>query len=226
MFNLAEVMEFQQIYQWLADENPRVLRDKIVLALTGARDPASEVARNNVGRNTMFELLLAAEWRRLGLNVLIGQPDIQLNLDNQEFIVECKRPFDWSGVLRSMKDAKKQLRVSGVSAVPGGRKGLIAVSLTRIIAGGHTWFRGLSMSDKQDLGEIMDSALIANRWRWANKITFDESIAAILFHLSLPADIGNGEHFALLSFSNAYQAGTNRDSLGLLNEQMVWRYGD
>ena len=87
------------------------------------------------------------------------------------------------------------------------------------------------MADKRELGGIMDSELIANRRRWANKIRFDESIAAVLFHVSLPADIGNGEHFALLSFSNVYQAGTNqagtnRESLELLNEQMVRLYGD
>ncbi len=116
--------------------------------------------------------------------------------------------------------------MSGVRATPAGHKGLIAISLSRIIGGGHTWFQENSMADKRELGKIMDSELIANRWRWANKIRFDEIIAAVLFHVSLPADIGNGEHFALLSFSNVYQAGTNRESLERLNEHMVRLCGD
>jgi len=61
----------------------------------------------------MFELSLASEWRRAGLPVAIGEPDLQLVLGQQEFLVECKRPFDWTGVARGLKDASRQLKKNG-----------------------------------------------------------------------------------------------------------------
>ena len=76
------------------------------------------------------------------------------------------------------------------------------------------------MADKSKLEEIIESELAANSWRWWNKVQFDDSIAGVLFHLSLPADVGKGDHFALLSFSNIYQAGANREALALLNQAM------
>jgi hypothetical protein len=42
----------------------------------------------------------------------------------------------------------------------------------------------------------------------------------------LPADVGKGDHFALLSFSNIYQAGTNPEALILLNQTLEPLYGD
>jgi hypothetical protein len=82
------------------------------------------------------------------------------------------------------------------------------------------------MADKSKLGEIMDRELVANRWRWWNSVRLDEGIAAVLFHLSLPADVGGGDHFALLSFSNVYQASANREALALLNQAMEPLYQD
>jgi hypothetical protein len=76
------------------------------------------------------------------------------------------------------------------------------------------------MADKSKLGEIIESELATNRWRWWNKVQFDDSTAGVLFHLNMPADVGRGDHFALLGFSNIYQAGANREALALLNQAM------
>src|SRR5207249_3181576 len=100
LFSLAELLEFQQISVHLREEDRGVIGPKLIRALSGATDPASEDVRNSVGRNTTFELSLAAEWRRAGLCVQIGEPDILLRVGNQEFLVECKRPFAWSSILR------------------------------------------------------------------------------------------------------------------------------
>lgn len=195
-------------------------------ALSGSLDPAYESPNNNIGRNTIFELSLACEWRRAGLEVVIGEPDLRLILGRQEFLVECKRPFDWTGIVRCMKDAKHQLRSSGVRAESGVPKGIIAISLSRIIAGGEDVFFADSMADKSERGEIIEGELAANQWRWWNRVRFDDSIAAVLFPLSLLADVGNGDHFALLSFSNVYQAGANQEALALLNQAIEPLYKD
>jgi hypothetical protein len=226
MYALAELVEFHQIFTWLRRENPAVLRPKLVRSLSGSLDPADESTKNNVGRNTIFELALASEWRRAGLEVVIGEPDLRLILGLQEFVVECKRPFDWTGIVRCLKDAKRQLCKAGVRAETGAPKGVIAISLSKIVARGERIFWADSMSDKAKLGQIIETELTANRWRWWNQMQFDESTAGVLFHLSLPADVGNGDHFALLSFSNIYQAGPNETALAHLNEAMEPLYRD
>jgi hypothetical protein len=220
MYALAELVEFHQIFTWLRHENPALLRPKLIRSLSGSLDPADESANNNVGRNTIFELSLASGWRRAGLEVVIGEPDLRLILGPQEFVVECKRPFDWTGIVRCLKDARHQLRKSTARATAGAPKSVIAISLSKIVARGEIIFWADSMADKSKLGEIIESELAANRWRWWNKVQFDDSIAGVLFHLSLPADVGKGDHFALLSFSNIYQAGANREALALLNQAM------
>src|SRR5581483_5214995 len=91
--------------------------------------------------------------------------------------------------------------------------------------GGAVFLRGFK-ADKSKLQEIIERELAANRWRWWTRIRFDQSIAAVLFHLSLPADVGQGDHFALLSFSNVYQASTNPEALALLNEAIEPLYSN
>lgn len=226
MYSLAELVEFHQVFTWLNKEDPCMLGPKLIRALSGSIDPADESVINSVGRNTMFELSLAAEWKRAGLDVTIGEPDLQLILGRQEFLVECKRPFDWSGVVRCLKDASRQLKKHGARTKPGAPKGVIAISLSRVIASGEQIFFADSMADKSKLQEIIEGELAANRWRWWTSIRFDQSIAAVLFHLSLPADVGHGDHFALLSFSNVYQAGPNPEALALLNNAMEPLYSD
>jgi hypothetical protein len=226
MYALAELVEFHQIFTWLKRENPAVLRPKLIRSLSGSLDPADESANNNVGRNTIFELSLASEWRRAGLEVVIGEPDLRLFLPPQEFVVECKRPFDWPGIVRCLKDAKRQLDKAGARAETGAPKGVIAISLSKIVARGKRILWTDSTADKSKLGEIIESELAANRRRWWNKVQFDDSIAGVLFHLSLPADVGKGDHFALLSFSNIYQAGANSEALAQLNQAVEPLYRD
>ena len=57
-----------------------MLHPKLMRSLSGSLDVAAESATNNVGRNTIFELSLASEWRRAGLDVVIGEPDLRLVL--------------------------------------------------------------------------------------------------------------------------------------------------
>jgi hypothetical protein len=226
MYALAELVEFHQIFAWLKNEEPHVLAPKLIRALSGSLEPFEETVNNSVGRNTMFELSLASEWRRAGLSVAIGEPDLRLAVGQQEFLVECKRPFDWKGVVRGLKEGGRQLRRSGVRARPGAPKGIIAISLSRIITAGEQIFLADSLADKSKLQGIIEHELAANRWRWWSRIRFDQSIAAVLFHLSLPADVGQGDHFALLSFSNVYQASPNPEALSLLNDAIDPLYSD
>jgi len=59
-------------------------------------------------------------------------------------------------------------------AKPGAPKGVIAISLSRIIAGGEI-FLADSMADKSQLQKIIERELAANRWRWWTRIRFDQN---------------------------------------------------
>ena len=142
MYALGELVEFHQIFLALKGEHPKILRPKLVHCLSGSLDPADETVRNNVARNTIFELALASEWRTAGVRVQIGDPDLRLTLGAQEFLVECKRPFDWTGVVRCLKNAKGQLSKSGARAEVGSPKGVIAISLSKIVARGQSILLG------------------------------------------------------------------------------------
>jgi hypothetical protein len=226
MYALAELVEFHQIFLALRGEDPKVIGPKLIHCLSGSLDPADETVRNNQARNTIFELALASEWRSAGVNVQIGDPDLRLTLGVQEFLVECKRPFDWNGVVRCLKGARRQLSKSGARVKVGAPKGVIAISLTKILARGERVFWADSMADKAKLGEIIEEELAVNRWRWSKDVHFDSSVAGVLFHLSLPADVGNGEHFGLLKFSNIYPATSDETALAVLNEAMEPLYQD
>ena len=222
LFSLAELLEFQQISVYLHEEDRGVIGPKLIRALSGATDPASEDVKNSVGRNTTFELSLAAEWRRAGLCVHIGEPDIQLRVGNQEFLVECKRPFAWSSIARSLRDAKSQLRRNGATIQSGAPKGVIVLSLNRVMVAGRDTFFAESLEDKAELSEIINHELEANRWRWYDKIQFDESIAAVAFHLNVPAHINDGPQFALMSSLNTYKASANDEALAVFAKAMSY----
>jgi hypothetical protein len=222
MFALAELLEFHQIAEWLRHETPAILGPKLIRALSGSSDPAEETSKNNDGRNTMFELSLAAEWRRAGLKVEIGEPDIKLTVGNQIFLVECKRPFTWTSVESCLRHAKRQLRENGASLVQGEPKGVIAISLNRVLGEGRMLFFAESLADRTKVGELVDSELELNRWRWFDTIRFDESMAAVAFHLNLPADVAEGPQFALMSSLNPYGAGTRGEALATFAQAMSY----
>ena len=222
MFALAELLEFHQIAVWLRDESPAILGPKLDRALSGRVDPAEETLKNNDGRNAMFELSLAAEWRREGLNVEIGEPDIKLTVGSQLFLVECKRPFTWSGFVSCLRHANRQLRENGASPVPGAPKGVIAVSLNRVISAGQQILLAESLDDKSKVGEIIDRELEANRRRWYDTVQFNESIAAVACHLNMPAHVNDGPQFVLMSSLNLCKVSINDEALALFAQAMSY----
>jgi hypothetical protein len=222
MFALAELLEFHQIAVWLRDESPAILGPKLDRALSGSVDPAEETLKNNDGRNAMFELSLAAEWRREGLNVEIGEPDIKLTVGSQLFLVECKRPFTWPGFVSCLRHAKRQLRENGASPATGAPKGVIAVSLNRVISAGQQILLAESLADKTKVGEIIDRELEANRRRWYDTVQFNESIAAVACHLTMPAHVNDGSQFVLMSSLNICKASINDEALTLFAQAMSY----
>jgi hypothetical protein len=222
MFALAELLEFHQIALWLRDEDPTILGPKLNRALSGSVDPAKETLKNKDGRNIMFEMSLAAEWRRAGLDVEIGEPDIRLTANGQIFLVECKRPFTWTGIRSCLIHAAHQLEQNGASASPGAPKGVIAISLNRVLNAGQRRMFVDSLADRTKVGELVNGELEANRWAHYDTVRFDPSIAVVAFHLNVPAGVKEGLQFALLSSINPYKASVDEEALAVFSQAMSY----
>lgn len=157
------------------------LKQKLAQTLSGPSSPLLENQKNSVGRNIMFELALAAEWKMRNMSVEMGEPDISLDLDKSAFLVECKRPLSEHSVRANIKDAAQQLatKLSNQDSF-----GIIAISLTRLINPGN--IASLAPAEVRRLA--LDADMVALRrshpeWR---RITFHPKVAALLFHSRMP----------------------------------------
>lgn len=96
--------------------------------------PNDEDANSNQARNIQFELFLASTLWRAGFQPVFGEPDLKCQVGDRWFFFACKRLFSPSlqQLRRRINEAAKQIRESRSTAPPGTR-GIIAISLSRIL---------------------------------------------------------------------------------------------
>jgi hypothetical protein len=84
--------------------------DRIRSAIAGPAHPLDEKKSGSKPRDLLFELSVAAFFRRRRLPVLLSRDkDLAVKISGSTFLVECKRPQSAKKVRRSMEDASKQL---------------------------------------------------------------------------------------------------------------------
>jgi hypothetical protein len=224
IYAMAEALEFCQIYDAFNEFPANRLAPKIERALDGPFRVTDETNRSSVGRNTIFELALAAEWQLRGADVEIGEPDITLRIGTTNFVVECKRPLRVQSIQTNLRNARDQL-ASRLGAANPRSVGVIAISVSRIFTKGTSLYLANSERNVAVLGEKLDAFLNTYKKEWYT-LRMDRRIAAVLFHLSIPTDVADHDHFALLSTSNVYQATNDRSHLEILHREMDRQYGD
>jgi hypothetical protein len=121
--------------------------------------------------------------------------------------------------VRGLKDASRQLKRNGAQAKPGAPKGVIAISLSRIIAGGNRFSSRIQWLTNP-------SCKKSSTMNWRPIAGGGREHRRSIVPFALPADVGHGDHFALLSCSNVYQPGANREALALLNQAIEPLYRD
>jgi hypothetical protein len=85
-------------------------RQKVRLAAAGPAHPLDEKKSGSKARDFLFELSLAAFFRRRILPVIAWtQKDLIVRAAGATFLIECKRPQSKKGVKSSIKDATSQL---------------------------------------------------------------------------------------------------------------------
>lgn len=84
-------------------------------------------------RNRLFELLVSSRIEGLGSVDFSTDADIVILGSCCEFVVECKRPFSSSSIVRNYKRASSQLTRRFAEKPLAKRRGIIAIDLTKPI---------------------------------------------------------------------------------------------
>jgi hypothetical protein len=202
---LVEALEFCDIYRAFNDAQvENALIQKLSIISSGPAELLSENLRNSSARNVMFELAIAAEWKRKGLNVSVGDPDLRLDLEDAAFLVECKRPFRDHSARANIKDAAKQISAYFTKEEPR-EFGIIAISLSRILNPGNiASFAPLELRRQAVDEEIVRLRRLHPEWR---RVEFHPRTAALLFNARMPW-LGKGkvDYVSVSQFMRAAQS--------------------
>lgn len=142
-----------------------------------------ENPNTNEGRNTLFELRLFSRFISKGFKpqLSLNHPDILLQINERQYVFECKRPFKINTLVTNVNDAISQLKQ--YSLVSNNNFGIVAVSITRCIHPGDKRLEVASeLIAKTQLQQDMKD--IVNRYRSEVFRNFSIRIPALLIEFS------------------------------------------
>jgi len=197
-FPIVEALEAHDVFTAFLNEQTSAIASALKRALSGPIQPIGESSKNRDGRNTWFELALAAEWKLRGASVSLGEPDLRLTRDGATFLVACKRPANEESVQANLYNAVKQLR-RNLDAAPDSCFGVVAVSLSCAFNAGDQ----VSTGELSALGRLLEIEL--ERCRPYLNTVHDPRICCVLFHVATPGIGGNKVDLVRASFTVAQE---------------------
>ncbi len=131
---LAESQEVGGLLPFLRTCSREVLVPRMKALLAGPELPSEENQASNQARNIQFELWLAATLWRVGVPVTLAEPDLQCKFGEATVLFACKRLLSARKLTKRINEAMHQLR-GGLASLPEGASwGVIAISLSRVLA--------------------------------------------------------------------------------------------
>ncbi len=178
---LTESEEWAEVVPYLEGCDPEIVRQKVKDILSGPRLPLDESATSNHARNTLFELNMAARLSRAGLKPELGKgTDVRCQIRDRQVLIECKRPFREEGVGPNLRKAAGQLR-EALRNEPAGARGVIAVSLTRLVSKGERYIIASSEAvAKRGLGDQLLAIVSGSE---SVLTSLGNQIVGVLFHV-------------------------------------------
>jgi hypothetical protein len=136
----VEGFELSDALKCLLDNRVNIPKELLKRSLDGRADAAQETAKNNQGRNAMFELSIAAAVARQGLKPVfnLDKPDLEFQFQGRRVLVECKRVLSENGIDEAMSVGIRQLRKK--VTVSADDVGLVAVNISRLFNSGDGWW--------------------------------------------------------------------------------------
>jgi hypothetical protein len=199
---------------------------KMVLerALKGPVDLYLEDEKSNLGRNTMFEIVIAGAAALVGLSPKLGgEPDVLFEFGGRRILVQCKRVLSDSKIPKRITDAAKQLTRDLSQSGDPQDCGVIAISISRLINPGDKILTFATESDMADTLRNEISALI-RRHEKALRDVRTPKIAGILFHLATPCYIDEHPLYALAHSATIYPIPGKSDTTLLKNLASFMRF--
>lgn len=189
LWSLVEAVEFIDAWRALRDLKADILHQKIQDALEGPATPLEESPVSNLGRNTMFELNLAGRIHSRGISLqLLKNPDILCNFGALRLNIHCKRPLTETKIPRSVSDARKQVRRDTFSSRDDHARGLIAISLSRVLNPGSKLLVVHSQDDIE--GKLAEKiGAVRERYLRVEQRVSEDRIIGFIYHLISPAFI-------------------------------------
>ena len=186
MWSFVEGFEFADALASLEDSGSSIPQEILERALSGPADLSLENDRNNLGRNTAFEVVLARDLAAAGLKPILGsEPDVITELSGRRLLIACKRSLHSDTVRTQIETAAKQL---GHRLNREGNPrdcGLIAISVTRAFTTGE---KVLEVSREALVRDYLDGQLrkLIAQHEQAWRAIKSPKIAGLLFHISTP----------------------------------------
>jgi len=182
---LAECSELATLIPFLESCERAVIRPKLERVLLGPTLPTDEDQNSSIGRNMLFELNLAAKLWVAGLNPTLGEhPDLSCEIESRRLLIECKRPASVGGARKAIARARRQI-VQNLKECRPGSRGVIAVSLTRIVNAGD---KLLVYRGEAEGREALRTALNSGREPLADSCrALSDHIMGMIWHMVTPA---------------------------------------
>lgn len=217
LHGLFEVMGMYEVMKAFRTNRSDALKAKLARALDGAISPSDEKSKNSAARDMMFELELAAALKNGGADIELGEPDIQMRLLEQIFLMECKRPFAENSVLRNIEDAASQLGKDLNKPCNEMAYGIVAISLSRALLEGNLVCFAPAGEGLRVVNEALAETIHSHwaEWRVKSFRKFHPRIVAVMFHLAAPWDV-NGERLVHISTTNCVETGNSPEGLRIL----------
>jgi hypothetical protein len=189
VFSLSESFELCSIYQAFKDTDPRLLRKWLALVAKGPLmiDQEDPVRSTGQARDFLFELNMMALLKARGIPVVLNSvADVHVMFEGKDILLECKRPQTRRSVEGNFLKASKQLTRSLDQLGKQNSKGVVSVSIGKILNRGHMFLVG---NDEADLAAKADISMkrFWNQFRHLAGRVIDIRIIGVLCHLNGPA---------------------------------------
>lgn len=186
--DLYELNRILSLIKNVGEENIEIFKKKLKTVFKAPLLLMDETGNTNEGRNIMFELRLFTRLIQKGYNAkLLEHPDILVQVDENEYAIECKRIFKSETLIANAKAAIDQLNTYSLKNKQ--RYGIVAISITRYLHDGKLRFVAKSeQSAKLKLNTEMTNILETHKDELLS--LFPIKIPALFFEYFDRAEIG------------------------------------
>lgn len=188
--SMNDVQIIHDILPWIEDEDPVILRLKLISLLRGTPSH-QEVLDNSYSRYTQFELLLLASLKKSALKAKLCEPnpDILVEISGRTYYIQCKRIFSPTvkGVKNNIRAAADQLKLD-LADKPLGHYGIIALSIEPMVAsGGKHLITQSEDSASSAMEGVLRQFIESCRHVWQNSRNVkDKRVLSVFVYMTIP----------------------------------------